>query len=355
MLKNSNFGWFEIWESLHEQLKNMRKHNLIIEKNRYAMRSFFFILAILFSCFSYAQDVIIFRTGEDIKVKALTISQDELVYKMWDNLEGPDYIVPLPKLFMITFENGTLKVFNAQDDDKVEEAVSQPVKAARPTGRKKEKDAARTGWVSKREGLHIGFHMASGLGAIFGESSYYDNALGTVNVNYSEGFSSAGGLDLKYYFGQYVGVKTGIGYEYINYKSQLDIVKYSNFSSNSDFTVTNATFPLQFLLTSGKGKNIGFYLETGVLLTVPVASTYSQTVFYNGDYDIDIGNMADISNSVSLSTSTAIGINVPFSSIANLNIGGFFHYGLTEYFTNDKQSYVLVYGLQIGLSVNKKK
>lgn len=329
--------------------------------NKIQINSLFLLFLVLIPFLSYTQDVVVYTTGEKMNVKSLFVTSDVLIYKAWDDLEGPDLNVDLSHLFMITFENGTLIVFNKQAVKKDNNFESATVSNSNTQNVKpqSQNDVARTiskmGWISQRRGLHLGFHISAGLGAVYGTTSYFDDVLGTVNTAYSPEFGVSGGIDVKYYFNQYLGLATGVNFDNINYRTEVDIVKYINFSSHSSFSVTNLGLPFMFSLTTGKGKSIGFFLETGVLFTFPVASAYEQTIFYNGDYDIDNGNMKDISNSVSFSTQSVIGINVPFSNIANFTFGGFVHYGLTEYYTNDVQSYVLLYGLQVGLSFNKKR
>lgn len=325
------------------------------------MKSLFFLLLVLIPVLSYTQDVIVYNTGEKVNVKALFVTPDVLIYKAWDDLDGPDLNLDLSKLFMITFENGTLVVFNKQvekGDGKAKDSNESALESQDEKSPSQDdviRTVAKMGWISQREGLHLGFHISAGLGGVFGTTSYFDDALGTVNTTYSPEFGVSGGIDIKYNFNQYLGFATGVNFENINYKTEVDVVKYTNFSSHSYFSVTNLGLPLKFSLTTGRGKNIGFFLETGLLFTVPVASNYNQTIYYNGDYDLSSGSMEDVSNSISLSTQSVVGVNVPFSSNANFSFGGFVHYSITEYYTNDVQSYVLLYGLQVGLSFNKKK
>ena len=54
----------------------------------------------------YAQDIITFRNGDEIRARVLEISSSEIRYKRFDNLEGPTIVVPRNDVFFINYENG---------------------------------------------------------------------------------------------------------------------------------------------------------------------------------------------------------------------------------------------------------
>ena len=64
---------------------------------------------------SYAQDIIHTFDGKSIEAKILEISDDTILYKTFDNQEGPDYRMSVNKVARIVFENGTEKVFAPAD------------------------------------------------------------------------------------------------------------------------------------------------------------------------------------------------------------------------------------------------
>jgi len=64
-----------------------------------------------FSFTSYAQDILITNKGEEILVKAIEVSHDDIKYKKYSNLEGPIYTVLKSELFMIKYQNGEKDVF----------------------------------------------------------------------------------------------------------------------------------------------------------------------------------------------------------------------------------------------------
>lgn len=59
-----------------------------------------------------AQDIIIFKTGEEISVKVTEIELNVIKYRKFDNQTGPVYTVEKQDVFMIKYENGTKDVFD---------------------------------------------------------------------------------------------------------------------------------------------------------------------------------------------------------------------------------------------------
>ena len=71
---------------------------------------------LLFSSFSLqAQDVIQFKDGKTKEVKLVQISDDEVQYYLWTNQEGPLFINSIDKIDFITFKNGEVERFAAND------------------------------------------------------------------------------------------------------------------------------------------------------------------------------------------------------------------------------------------------
>lgn len=69
------------------------------------------ILLICFSLLSFhslfAQDIIHTVSAKTIEAKVLEISDTEVTYKLFNNLEGPVFRMSTDKVFKIVFENGT--------------------------------------------------------------------------------------------------------------------------------------------------------------------------------------------------------------------------------------------------------
>ena len=60
---------------------------------------------------AFAQDIIHTVDGRSIEVKVLEISDDDIVYKTFDNQDGPNYRMSVTRVLRIVFENGTEKTF----------------------------------------------------------------------------------------------------------------------------------------------------------------------------------------------------------------------------------------------------
>ena len=59
-----------------------------------------------------AQDIILKRDASEIEAKVLEISDTEVRYKLWSNLEGPTRVMKIADVFRIKYSNGDIEVFN---------------------------------------------------------------------------------------------------------------------------------------------------------------------------------------------------------------------------------------------------
>jgi hypothetical protein len=84
------------------------------------MKNLLTILLLCFLTISNAQDVIIYKDGSEKKVKVLKINPDEIVFKKYNALNGPEYTESKSTIFMIKYEGGDKDVFNetTKSDDK---------------------------------------------------------------------------------------------------------------------------------------------------------------------------------------------------------------------------------------------
>ena len=76
-----------------------------MKKVMYAVLSGLFFISSV-----YSQDVITKLNGDDINAKIIEITQTEIKYKKFDNLEGPIYTLPINDVFLIKYENGNKEV-----------------------------------------------------------------------------------------------------------------------------------------------------------------------------------------------------------------------------------------------------
>lgn len=60
---------------------------------------------------AFAQDIIHTLDGRSIEAKILEISEEDILYKAFDNVDGPDYRMSVNRIARIVFENGKEQVF----------------------------------------------------------------------------------------------------------------------------------------------------------------------------------------------------------------------------------------------------
>lgn len=87
-----------------------------------------FSLGLLLVSSSYSQDVIIFHNGDMIESKIMEISDSEIKYKKYDNLDGPLYVVLKKDIFMINYSTGEKDIFERNSlskDEKSNEKKNQ--------------------------------------------------------------------------------------------------------------------------------------------------------------------------------------------------------------------------------------
>ncbi len=72
------------------------------------------LLCLLLSVTAYAQDTLTLRNGREHLVKVLEINPTEVVYKRFDNLEGPTIIVLKADVARIVYANGAREEFDEE-------------------------------------------------------------------------------------------------------------------------------------------------------------------------------------------------------------------------------------------------
>jgi len=65
-----------------------------------------------------AQDIIVFRNGDEIKAVIKKVSVATIEYKKYDNTEGPVYEENKDNIFMIKYKNGNADYFEVSDENK---------------------------------------------------------------------------------------------------------------------------------------------------------------------------------------------------------------------------------------------
>jgi hypothetical protein len=69
-------------------------------------------LLVLLYTISYAQDIIIYNDGSEKQAKVLKINAEDIVYKKFENLKGPEYTEAKTNIFMIKYEGGDKDMFD---------------------------------------------------------------------------------------------------------------------------------------------------------------------------------------------------------------------------------------------------
>ena len=69
-------------------------------------------ILLAFCAEAFAQDIIHTTDRRTIEAKILEITDDDILYKTYDNLGGPDYRMSIDRVERIVFENGTEKTFS---------------------------------------------------------------------------------------------------------------------------------------------------------------------------------------------------------------------------------------------------
>ena len=76
-------------------------------------RFLFSLVAILFTCICFAQDVIIKKDGTTILSTVIKVGQSEVEYKKYNNQTGPTYTISINELSHINYANGTKDTFTS--------------------------------------------------------------------------------------------------------------------------------------------------------------------------------------------------------------------------------------------------
>ena len=78
------------------------------------MKKIILVLTALFASMtiSFAQDIITTKDGKDVEVKILEVSQNEIRYLKYSNLDGPIFTMPTSGIACVHYSNGEVEVFH---------------------------------------------------------------------------------------------------------------------------------------------------------------------------------------------------------------------------------------------------
>lgn len=90
------------------------------------MKEILIMCTLLFAGISQAlpQDILLMKNGDEIETKIIEIGINEIKYKKYSHLDGPNHVCLKSDVFMIKYENGSKDVFGTSGQ---QEAVSTPV------------------------------------------------------------------------------------------------------------------------------------------------------------------------------------------------------------------------------------
>jgi len=77
-------------------------------------KTLFIIFATISFHFTYSQDLIIKKTGDELQAKVIELTSTEVKYKRFDNLDGPIVSILKSDVFIIKYENGSKEVFKEE-------------------------------------------------------------------------------------------------------------------------------------------------------------------------------------------------------------------------------------------------
>lgn len=125
-------------------------------------------LGSLFFLFTYSQDLIIKKNGDEIKSKVLEVNLGIIKYKKYDNLNGPTFEVKKSDVFIIKYENGTKDIMNA-------------LKSSSSSNSTQTDNQDEEGNLCFSE-KHRSTSIIYGVSALFGGITSFDNAGGSFFV-----------------------------------------------------------------------------------------------------------------------------------------------------------------------------
>jgi hypothetical protein len=91
------------------------------------MKKILFLIAIFIVSLPtvFSQDILIKKTGDEIKTKVIEVGVSEIKYKKFESPTGPTYSILKSDVFMIKYEDGNKDVFSGNDVQKQTPAASK--------------------------------------------------------------------------------------------------------------------------------------------------------------------------------------------------------------------------------------
>lgn len=156
----------------------------------------------------HAQDKLYLTSGKMEEVKVSEITERAIRYHMFDNLNGPEYVVEKSRVEKIIYENGTVEQFSAPStarsrSSRPEKPKKEPVDYGRHFIGLNLSDFFRTDFCLHYEYLFPGDRLALRLPLLIGFNNNYFNTKSRIENPYvfrrNRVFET--GLDLRFYPG----------------------------------------------------------------------------------------------------------------------------------------------------------
>ncbi len=258
------------------------------------MKKITLIISLIFIANTFfAQDIIIKKDSSVIKAKITNVKKGIIKYKKANYTDGPTFQISKYKIKKIIYGNGdtaNFKHFNFQISKELPDT----------------------------KGLHIGTHYSPLINLI--PNSVYEPAYG-YNT----------GLDLKYYFNNKFGLKTGITYQGTE-NEQYFMIPENTFSANTQVSNSAIGIPLQLVYTGQK--RFGLNIEVGGTYYYPFNTDFEQITI-------------NLKNNYVFTANGLFGINYRFAPRMSINAGALIQYDLINY-TGQKNKPNLFTGIQFG-------
>jgi len=76
------------------------------------LKIFITISFIFISCFTFSQDYIILKSGEELKTKIISTKVDYISYRLYDDLSGKIRTIEIDEILLVRFKDGTKVIFD---------------------------------------------------------------------------------------------------------------------------------------------------------------------------------------------------------------------------------------------------
>lgn len=144
---------------------------------------FFFFIFILTDSSLKAQDKIYRKNGQIIKAKVIEIGTGEIKYKIFNDENGPVYVLEKDRIRKIEYEDGRIEKFtiNLKDPEQYSDQLRKAIKIdfLGPLLGYSQISFEKSTGVGKSYELSLGI-IGAGKSQVL---NYYDNTLGTTNKN----------------------------------------------------------------------------------------------------------------------------------------------------------------------------